>query len=288
MFGEGFEESKSSKLSGTKEGILREVLPFVRAAYEKAQKKITEGALKLETFVHPYGADAVREDTRWVEAMEQKFSKTMDVDKIHADIIEAILYEHIEQSNWFGDDVRTIKTSRYDDLKNGVDLIVEFQEGLDQFLHMGLAVDVTFGETKLRAKIQAIKDGISHGKLAEIKYFKSERSPHKGLYEKLSRVVIGVDRSHVMELARIWIDDSRKKEFAVHPVQKLILHQVAQQLISFARFAEECGQDEMAHIYQRQLVIIRRSLAQKKDIDARLYEEEDGVTEGIQRQLNLF
>ena len=121
-----------------------------------------------------------------------------------------------------------------------------------------------------------------------IKYFESEQSPHKGLYQKLPRVVIGVDRPHVIELARLWIDDTQKKRFATHPVQKLILNQIARQLMGFSRYAEECGQQEIADIYRRQLTIIRRSLAQKKGIDAVAYEESDGVGRSIKRQLELF
>ncbi|MFZ1720015.1 MAG: hypothetical protein WAU28_01530 [Candidatus Moraniibacteriota bacterium] len=303
MSEQGFGEPRSEKLHGTPEEILREVLPFVREAYMKAQKKIAEGAIKPESFLPqhdpednakydphdpPYDQEVVKADIEWAEEMNQQFLKTLDIDKIHADIIEAILYEHIEQSNWFGDGVRTIKTSRYDDLKNGVDLIVEFDEGMDQFTHMGLAVDVTFGETKLRSKIEKIKEEIAAGELAHIRYFESERSHHKGVYQNLPRVVIGVDRSHLIELARMWVDDARKKEFATHPVQKLILHQVAQQLMSFSRFAEECGKYEIANIYRKQLALIQRRLAQKQDIDAARYEEADGVGRSIKRQLELF
>lgn len=214
--------------------------------------------------------------------------KTLDIDKIHADILEAILFEHIQQSNWFGDDARTIKTSRYDDLVNGVDLIVEFKESVDQYLHMGLAVDVTFGETKLRLKIEKIKQEILRGGLASIIYFESERSNYKGLYKNLPRVVIGVDRSHLMDLARIWVDDTRKTEFTTHPAQKLILRQVSQQLMTFSRFAEEHGQSQIAAVYQKQLAVIQRHLAQKKDINAMAYEEADGVGRSIKNQLELF
>ena len=230
----------------------------------------------------------MRRDVAEVMELEKKFLRTFDIDKVHADILEAILFEHIEQSNWLGDGVRTIKTSRYDDLKNGVDLIVEFAETMDQFLHMGLAVDVTFGETKLKVKIQEVKNAILKGSLTKIKYFESERSPYKGLYGELPMVVIGVDRPHLVDLARIWIDDDQKGKFAAHPVQKLILHQISQQLMTFSRFAEEHGRSKIAAMYRRQLAVIQRHLAQKKDINAVAYEESDGVGRGIRNQLELF
>ena len=271
-----------------KETVLREALPFVRESYAKAEKMMRGAAINPRNFVHPYGEQVVEKDVAWTEKIIAEQQSRFDVNKAHADIVEAILYEHIEQSNWFGEKASTIKTSQFDDLRNGVDLIVEFEEAAEGFLHMGLAVDVTFGEMALQDKIQKIKREIEEGKLAEIKYFESDRSPYKGLYRNLPRVVVGMDRSHMVELMKMWIDDSRKKEFATHPVQMMILHEIRSQLMRFSQYAAQCGREEVVGIYNKQLSVIGRILKQKSDMEVQSYEKSDGVHSGILKQLELF
>ena len=43
-----------------------------------------------------------------------------------AKIIEAIIFEHGEKSNWFGESATTMQTSRYDDIVNHLDTIIQF------------------------------------------------------------------------------------------------------------------------------------------------------------------
>lgn len=277
-----------SPIDDKRESILREALPFVRKAEEKAGKVLREAAINPWNFIYPYGEEVVRKDIEWTEKLEAEHRRLFDVNKMNADIIEAILYEHIEQSNWFGENARTIKTSRFDDFRNGVDFIVELEEAVEGLLHLGLAVDVTFGEVSLQEKIQKIKQEIENGKLTEIKYFESERSPYKEIYKKLPQVVIGVDRRHMFDLMRLWVDDARKKEFATHPAQMVILHEIVSQLIRFAQHAEQCGQEEVADIYTKQRRVFQYILHKKQDENNKSYEQDDGVHTGILKQLKLF
>lgn len=277
-------EFAPQKLS--REQLLKEMLPHMRMAYEKSQRVLVESAIKLEDFRDLYEG-VVDRDQEWVERMEAGQSET-DIHKMHADIIEAILFEHIEQSNWFGESATTIKTSKFDDIRNGIDIIVEFEEETNRLVHMGLAVDVTFGNTAAQNKIMKIKENIENGILKEVKYFMSERSPHKGLYRNLPSVVVGVDRLHLDELARMWTDDGRKREFAVHPVQMMILHEIRSQLMKFSKYAEQCGKKDIAAIYQKQLSMVQQILAWKSGVDSRTYEKSDSVHDDILRQLELF
>lgn len=275
-----------------KEAVLREMLPYAHEAYLKAEKMMREAAIDPRNFVHPYGEDVVNKDIAWTEKMLKRYENDgtdFNMTVAHAEIVEAILYEHIEQSNWFGENVSTIKTSKFDDIRNGVDLIVEFEEEKNALLHMGLAVDVTFGEKSLQDKIRDIKSDIERGKLSEIKYFESERSPHKGLYQRLPRVVVGIDRGHMFDLMKMWVDNTRKKEFANHPVQAMILHEITGQLACFEQYAEKCGQHEIAAIYHKEGMLIRKIMRQKGEIaGAGEYEQNDGVHNGIKKQLELF
>ena len=104
---------------------------------EKFEKKITEGI------------QVVQKDKEYVSRMEERFAQEKAqhpekerIDKIAA-IFEYIFYQEAESSEWLGGQVETIKTSKYDDFKNGVDLVAEFKESETSASHLGLAIDVT-------------------------------------------------------------------------------------------------------------------------------------------------
>lgn len=271
-----------------KEQILRETLPFIREAYERAEMMIREAAIDPRNFVYPYGVDTVKKDIVWTEKMLRQHEEAFDANKMLATIIEAIMYEHIEQSNWLGENTRTIKTSFFDDIRNGVDLIAEFEDGRDSFTHMGLAIDVTFGNTASQNKILEIRKNIEQGKLAEIKYFESERSPYKGLYQNLPRVVVGADRNHISDLIRLWSDKTRKKDMPEHPIHGMIIHEILDQLTCFEQYAAQCGQKMLAETLGKQRAIMQKIIKQKQGNFFENYEAADGVYGGIKHQLELF
>ena len=69
-----------------------------------------------------------------------------------ADVLEAIVLEFGEQGYWFGgegedQEVTTVKTARYDDIKNGTDIIVEYSQKGGGVSNLGLGVDITYRKT---------------------------------------------------------------------------------------------------------------------------------------------
>lgn len=262
--------------------------PIIVEAYKKAKILIDKDAIKPQNFVYPYGDVSVQNDIELVDKLSAKF-ETDEPHKKYADVFEGILYEHIEQSNWFGDTASTIKTSLYDDYVNQVDLIVEFSEESQALSHLGLAVDVTFGTIDMQEKFEKIRQEILSGKLTEVKYFESERSRHKGLYQKLPRVVIGVDRDRVIELASLWLNPKRKKEFSDHPVQKVILQEIVLHLEKFLEFAITSGEKAsgLVPIFERELSIVKGIMNEKKGINSEDYAD-DLVFGFIKEQLKSF
>jgi len=277
-----------SAVKNTKETVLRQELPFMREAYAKAEKMMKSARINPLSFISLYGSERVTRDMTWTEGMLQQHEKNFDVNKGHADIIEALLFEHIEQSEWFGKDAHTLKTSNFDDIRNKTDLLVEFENGKEQLTYLGLAVDVTFGETALRHKLEEIKKDIQENRLSKIEYFESERSPFKGEYRNLPRVVIGMDRSHMVDLVRMWMQDEKKKEFVSHPIQMLILQEIIDELRSFIQYAKKQGKNEMVTIYEKQLRIIEKIERRKNVSNADVYKKDDGVYIAIKKQLAIF
>ncbi|MGB3072977.1 MAG: hypothetical protein WBP40_04345 [Candidatus Moraniibacteriota bacterium] len=261
--------------------------PVVEKAYAKATALFERDAIQPDAFVPPYDARQVAEDKETVKRLESKFGSEDLVHKKYADVLEAIIYEHIEQSDWFGPTAQTIKTSKYDDYVNGIDLVTEFSNDDQSLTHLGLGIDVTFGTTAMHKKFQRIREEISTGKLATVKYFESERSPHKGIYRDMPRVVIGAEREHITELAARWMDPKMNRELATHPVQAMLLDEIEAQLSGFRQYARTMNQARLIPIFDRQLAIIKKIRVEKSRTVKNPWPD-DRVFGAIRGELDFF
>src|SRR4030042_2163395 len=187
---------------------------FYNQAYEKALKRLDIDRVNEKDFKDKYG-ESVEKDLEYVEEKEKKFmtsdkARDRKLEKF-AIILEAIIYEQIEENYWLGEDAYTVKTARYDDIYNRVDEWVEFRlKDISKTSHLALGFDVTFG-SRLDDKIKKIKDDIAEGKLSTIKYFKSDSLKFKGEKRNIPKVVIGADIRMLEEVADSWMKGENKK-----------------------------------------------------------------------------
>lgn len=210
-----------------------------------------------------------------------------------AELFEAILAEQIELSDWLGNEARTIVPSRYDDIKNGVDLIIEFEREAGFFKHLGLSVDATTHIPSIAKKIDRVRKDIAGGHLTTVKYFISEQRGYRGELGNVPRVVVGADPRSIRELAGIWLNLSELKknkielekelgienqqvsevrarirklqpQLAEHRIQFQILEEIKMQLEYFIGLATEERKDEIAQKYQSALETIKDILAAKE------------------------
>ncbi|MBX4215869.1 hypothetical protein KW797_02895 [Candidatus Parcubacteria bacterium] len=250
--------------------------PTLQSAHLEASSLIKEEEIDPEDFLYKrgYTAAQIEQDKKLVSHRESQFDTTAPHQKKMADVFEAIVLDQGERSNWFGQNAETIKTSRYDDIENGVDLIIEFSNPLSKTLdHLGLAVDVTFSEMKIGDKLQRIKKNIEKGKLAEIRYFHSEK---EGVWERreVPRVVVGLQYDQMLELAALWLQQNNmqmkelrgkaNRALGSHPAQRIILEQIALQLEEFKGYSEKVGKSDLAAAYEKDLVIIRQLIDEKE------------------------
>lgn len=165
----------------------------------------------------PYSLAEIEEDETEIGRLEiifkEKSAKNpgwQEVEK-RAELFEAMLGEGIELNDWFGEDAGTILPARYDDIKNGIDILVEFSIG-GFVKYLGLSIDVTTSPKSALEKIDKIRRDIQNGHLARLKYFASEATGDRGVKNDIPRVVIGADFKLVRELAGLWLNLSRLKE----------------------------------------------------------------------------
>jgi hypothetical protein len=258
----------------------------IDAAFKKAEKVLSD-PINPEDFRDIYGDKNVDSDIQYVEKAEEFFRKKFDQDsdveqQMHklGKIFEAIIFQHAELSNWFGENATTIETSRFDDIKNGVDTLVEFEEG-NSSSHLALAIDVT-SSSSTRKKFERIESEINEGHLAEIKYFVSEHmGTLRGHKANVPRVVIGADRKTVCNVINTWIEGDNKA-LAEHPIQIKILSEIKIQLSAFQEYCQNTGKDELADIYQKGLAIIEGIIAQKNITEENMQDLDlDDVYRGI-------
>lgn len=261
-------------------------------AYESVLKKINSHAIKEtdEDFVKLYGIEKVEKDKKYVEEMEEIFKKNNDKESAKkATILEYIIYEQSELGDWLGKKAITQKTSRTDDIRNGIDIAVEFEEENKVFEYLGLAIDVSFGDELLK-KFNRIKKEIDSGELAKIEYFRSQNIAKE--INNVPRVVVAVDGKTLNDLIELWSEknEDSKTKLAAHPVQIQILNELFIQLKIFEQYAREVvKKDELADIYKRDLIIVRNLLRDKKiEFPDFKGEMQDSGYDRVREGLSLF
>ncbi|MFC1756827.1 hypothetical protein ACFLZC_01545 [Patescibacteria group bacterium] len=264
-------------------------------AFDRAQECFAEEEINPNDFVKFYGEKDVQKNLEWVSCRKKQFAENSAGDKakkeseMQAVVLEAILTEQIELSNWFGEKACAIKSSEYDDIANGVDTILEFEKGEKDEVLPVVALDVTYGD-RVESKMQRIKEEIEIDKLTDIKYFKSTRLNKKakdGLHN-VPRVIVGVDSKAAKELIDLWMDKD-KKALAEHPVQLQILEQTRMQLEAFEIFARKIGNEKSAEILKRRREIIEKVLEKKEtELGVNIDFENDKVFSAIDKGLINF
>lgn len=247
--------------------------------------------IDMESFSDLY--KDVDADLAYVEEIEKMSARNhanlSDVEKIvheMAKVFEMIVSQQIESSNWLGETAMTIQASKYDDYRNGVDTIVEFDEE-EGATHLALAIDVTTSG-ELAKKFDRIKDEIDAGRLTRVKYFISEGLDVRGEKSNIPRVVIGADREKIIDLIDKWVKKDNKA-LSQHVIQAVVLEEIITQLEVFAKYAEEVKQTNAAEAYKKALAILI-GIRKEKELSPELLAEahDDLVFEAIRNNLYSF
>ncbi|MBI5306174.1 hypothetical protein HZB04_01110 [Candidatus Wolfebacteria bacterium] len=260
--------------------------------HAKALESCEQDSIKIEDFKNLYGEENIQKDLAYVKEMERIFEtqsspEQKEMSKL-ALIFETIINKQIEQSNWLGPNTFTIKSSRFDDIKNGVDNIVEFREE-DSASYLALGIDETFS-SDIGKKFNRIKEEINRGSLATIKYFASEHMNIRGEITKIPRVVIGADAKTATELGELWIEKD-EKTLGKHSIQFLIIEEILFQLEAFENYALKINKPEIASIYAKNKKIMEEiaNLKNKsKTDDDEFFLQNDNIFQAIKDNLEIF
>ncbi len=250
-----------------------------------AKNYVVKNETKLEDFQDIYDPAMIERDKNYVQKKEELFAQTPEIAADQKSVIlEAIILD-TDLHNWLGENVKMIKTSRYDDIANGVDAVAEFQIS-DGFSHLALAIDVTTSPNIIGHKIEEIVKKIKSGKLASVKYFKSDPMNFRGELFNLPLTVVGIGGPTVEDLSKKWFATKTKnassqikakinKLLSQDPVQLQIIEEILLEIEFFKEVAEKYNQPEVKSAYEKIETIIKLISNDKQQL--KIAYEEKGI-----------
>jgi hypothetical protein len=269
-----------------------ELSPTIKNAHERAMRDVLTNpdyAIQEDEFVGVYSANDIAADRAEVARLERIFSQRDTPEEVNtkkiADVLEAIVLMQSEMNEWLGS-ATTLRTSKFDDYKNKVDMLAEWSHPEDGSRVLALAVDVTFGSTSVEKKLSEIRDEINSGTLGKVRYFRDSDNQFMGTRNNVPRTVIGISQPMVEELAQLWLANDNKA-LAKHSVQRQFLVQIVHQLTTMRDYAARIGKDDVVKAYNQALVIARPLLDSKSVIERGDYSE-DPVAKSIREKTKEF
>lgn len=241
--------------------------------YKKSLDVLEDDKILLGYFCDIREKEDLENDEAEVERLKKIFAENQTEDLIEAQkfgtVFEALIHHHGEMSNWFGLDSHTIKTSDYDDYKNGVDEILETNKEGQEASHLALAIDATTDNTAYK-KLKSIWKNLKNGHLTDVKYFKSENSDKIEL-RRIPKVVVASSKKQIREVMYLW-NNNKNMEIAEHPIQFDILDQIKTQLEIFKDWALE-NNPELVPVFEERLNLVNEILEDKKELRQKLERE---------------
>lgn len=192
-----------------------------------------ERLFTIDSWEELIGKDQIKKDLQRVEKAKKRHGDG-GIAKERADLLEAVLNNEAEMSNWVGEDAYTFQTFEYDDFFNGVDTVVEWEPDEDGEPPR-LAIDFTTASDQgnVREKFDRIRNDLDKkdNYLAQVKYYFSDAKGEFESIDHVPHVVVGLDQDRMKMLAED-LHESEKGELGEHPVQLVLFEQMDKQLSS--------------------------------------------------------
>lgn len=241
----GIDRNRAEERTQRREQIGDSIESILPQEHEIASQHLRKSAIRIGDFRNLYGTENIERDISEVYRLKKAFHHSNkqefhngltfeDTTKL-SEITESYLLRGINESNWIPY-CSAIKTSDFDDYKNGLDLVLEHQREDNPANHVGLGIDVTFSAT-LDKKLKRIRDDIENGTLANLKYFDSPKSHIRGELKQVPRSIVGFDLPTITRLAEQRKTDGKLSEN--DPIRLIALHQLDMQFRTYVEYAEK-------------------------------------------------
>ena len=236
--------SRGSEIAGSAEKLL--------GRYELVSERLAQMSINPRDLIRSddpndiYSSERLDQDEKYVAKCKSDFTETgkkklpnglsMREVKQLAEIAEYDLIRGINLGGWIPHG-RSIKTSEFDDIRNGVDMVLEIGSKNSSLGHLGMGVDVSFS-LNLQKKFQRIKDDIDNfdgdrHRLGVVKYFQSQAAGMRGELSGLPRVVAAYDLGVLEDLA------VKSEQLKGHIGQAILISGMKRQLNVFYDYARD-------------------------------------------------
>lgn len=269
------EYQEEEKLKEEKDGIFDDEAEL-DALYADVQKLEKVKGMESDDYYYEFakaglikgGEAEVRKDLAKLAEIESAFgdeSQEKSKSKKIASMTEIGLEYGVTDLNWYGDKVKVLRSSKFDDVRRGVDDVLEIlkenPEGIDVSYggvneklkesaegssFLGLGIDVTYRglySEQYKNKVFNLLKSIRDGYKTKVKYFKD----HAGNMTKefaVPKAILYFDFGEVKKMAYMLknIDDeSVKQNFKNSPMKFDVMNQIIVQCDIMARFARKHG-----------------------------------------------
>lgn len=262
-----------------------ENFPDVEKALSRAGKLVFDYAIDPKDFKKSNGGEyddeSVDDDIRYTRELRSKMIDQNFNAGIHGSrarwemlmnigrVFEAIVLHNAGDNGWLGGNTSIIVPSEFDDIKNGIDGIVEMSAQKNFYSYLAVAMDMSTS-VDLDSKIHRIIRGIDEGHLSSIRYFQSEKQRIYGQKRNVPRVVVGADKQTVHDLMVLWngvnqpnsVMDNRG--MSQHSMQIQMIDEMIMQLGAFSKYASSRGKRNLASIYDQDLDKVLAILKEKE------------------------
>jgi hypothetical protein len=236
------------------ENISQRPLSLIDTNARKIINEKREDRILENSFSDIYEVSEIENDKKYVTEMKEKFKKNETKEskesKTIADAVEIIINDQIELADWLGEETYTYQTSEYDDIKNGIDAVLEFvndDENDQNFL--GIAFDITY-KNDVRKKFFRIKKEIEKHQKNNIKYFQSENNTeYKGSIDNIAKLVISLDIKSAEELIELYCGN-KNKELSKHFFQFQLIDELLYQLNTFMKYSKSVNNQDSYILYK--------------------------------------
>jgi hypothetical protein len=180
------------------------------------------------------------------------YKKYVEAKKI-ATVVERCLSYCCTDGGWYGEKLRIVLASLFDDIRRGVDEVLLIEKDNDSHDVLGLGVDATFRGIKselFKKKFFTLLQSIRNGYKTKIKYFKD----HNGKMSKefsVPKIILYFDINDVKELFDIIkdIDNNEEDKIKNSYLKSKIINQVINSCTMLADFSKE-SQNNIFRDYQ--------------------------------------
>ncbi len=224
--------------------------------FERYLKK--DEKIEMRDFRDIYGAEDVKKDLDRVAYV--KNSKGFEKPTSESVVLENMFSDLVEKYNWFGQGVKSVQLSEFDDMiASGAhcDVVLEIPTNDGKCVRIGVDLTTAINYDTLSKKRTKCIEGIQSGKLFSVKYFKSKIDDTKGRISNVPVFFAGLDRNTLQNLCETMAkqENAGSEILEKHEGQFVFLDEILSQSNRFiavarVRHGEQAGVTKWMEYYK--------------------------------------